>query len=184
MSCIHNPTLKQLCSEIRNVLADMLVHQSVHVAGSSSRSLLVHRRHGGSPRASPVIDLNEACEPVQNCDKPHFTCCNSSQVCQLSQPVSLISGLWGDGNRRAPWLQGPSRLQQVKEVSDGRWCCCRPKPGENACVLGCLEPSRAIWEEEDLMAASVGPESIGISFCAPFFCDILCVLAMCGSVFA
>ena len=161
MSCIHNPTLKKLCSKIRNVLADMLVHQSVHVAGSSSRSLLVHRRHGGSPRASPVIDLNEACEPVQNCDKPHFTCCNSSQVCQLSQPVSLISGLWGDGNRRAPWLQGPSRLQQVKEVSDGRWRCCRAKPGGNACVLGCPEPSRAIWEEEDLMAGSVGPESIG-----------------------
>ncbi|XP_066380744.1 uncharacterized protein [Miscanthus floridulus] len=37
-------------------------HQSVHAAGSSSRSQLVHRRHGGSPRASPVIDLNEACE--------------------------------------------------------------------------------------------------------------------------
>ncbi|XP_066397987.1 protein FIZZY-RELATED 2-like [Miscanthus floridulus] len=50
-------------STIRNVLADMLVHQSVHAAGSSSRSQLVHRRHGGSPRASPVIDLNEACEP-------------------------------------------------------------------------------------------------------------------------
>ncbi|XP_066379257.1 uncharacterized protein [Miscanthus floridulus] len=41
----------------------MLVHQSVHVAGSSSRSQLVYRRHGGSPRASPVIDLNKACEP-------------------------------------------------------------------------------------------------------------------------
>ncbi|CAD6233100.1 unnamed protein product [Miscanthus lutarioriparius] len=38
-------------------------HQSVHAVGGSSRSQLVHRRHGGSPRASPVIDLNEACEP-------------------------------------------------------------------------------------------------------------------------
>lgn len=38
-------------------------HQSVHAVGSSSRSQLMHRRHGGSPRASPVIDLNEACEP-------------------------------------------------------------------------------------------------------------------------
>jgi len=38
-------------------------HQSVRAAGSSSRSQLVQRTHGGSPRASPVIDLNEACEP-------------------------------------------------------------------------------------------------------------------------
>ncbi|KAJ1256168.1 hypothetical protein BS78_K077200 [Paspalum vaginatum] len=37
--------------------------QLVHAAGSSSRSQPLQRRQDGSPRASPVIDLNEACEP-------------------------------------------------------------------------------------------------------------------------
>jgi hypothetical protein len=39
-------------------------HRLVHAVGSSSRSLPVQRRQLGPPRAPPVIDLNEACEPV------------------------------------------------------------------------------------------------------------------------
>jgi hypothetical protein len=39
-------------------------HQSFPAIGSSSRSQPVHWRQDGSPRPSPVIDLNEACEPV------------------------------------------------------------------------------------------------------------------------
>jgi hypothetical protein len=38
-------------------------HWSVHAIGSSSRSQLVQWRQDDSPRASLVIDLNEACEP-------------------------------------------------------------------------------------------------------------------------
>ncbi|RLN05407.1 hypothetical protein C2845_PM13G08740 [Panicum miliaceum] len=38
-------------------------HRSVQAIGSSSRSQLVQWRQDDSPRASPVIDLNEACEP-------------------------------------------------------------------------------------------------------------------------
>lgn len=38
-------------------------HRSVHAIGSSRRSQPVQRRQDGSQRASPVIDLNEACEP-------------------------------------------------------------------------------------------------------------------------
>ncbi|XP_039816158.1 uncharacterized protein LOC120678833 isoform X1 [Panicum virgatum] len=38
-------------------------HRSIQAIGSSSRSQLVQWRQDDSPRASPVIDLNEACEP-------------------------------------------------------------------------------------------------------------------------
>ncbi|XP_062192446.1 uncharacterized protein LOC133895935 isoform X2 [Phragmites australis] len=37
-------------------------HPSVHAVGSSSKSQPVQPRQDGPPRASPVIDLNEACE--------------------------------------------------------------------------------------------------------------------------
>ncbi|GJN09775.1 hypothetical protein PR202_ga27810 [Eleusine coracana subsp. coracana] len=43
--------------------ADDVEHRPVPVVGSSSKSLPVQRRQLGPPRASPVIDLNEACEP-------------------------------------------------------------------------------------------------------------------------
>lgn len=37
---------------------------TVRAIGSSSKGPSAHRRLNAAPRASPVIDLNKACEPV------------------------------------------------------------------------------------------------------------------------
>ncbi|KAG2578196.1 hypothetical protein PVAP13_6NG178300 [Panicum virgatum] len=63
-------------------------HRSIQAIGSSSRSQLVQWRQDDSPRASPVIDLNEACEPVIFVIV-HFTSCNIHEFCYLDWFVSF-----------------------------------------------------------------------------------------------
>jgi hypothetical protein len=63
-------------------------HRSVHAIGSSSRSQLLQWRQDDSPRASLVIDLNEACEPVIFVIN-HFTSCNICEFCYLDWSVSF-----------------------------------------------------------------------------------------------
>ncbi|PVH36611.1 hypothetical protein PAHAL_6G121600 [Panicum hallii] len=58
---VRNPAMRPACRTA--AWANDAQHRSVHAIGSSSRSQLLQWRQDDSPRASLVIDLNEACEP-------------------------------------------------------------------------------------------------------------------------
>jgi len=60
---VRNPAMRPACCTAAAAWANDAHHRSVQAIGSSSRSQLVQWRRDDSPRPSPVIDLNEACEP-------------------------------------------------------------------------------------------------------------------------
>jgi len=60
---VRNPAMRPACCTAAAAWANDAHHRSVQAIGSSSRSQLVQWRQDDSPRPSPVIDLNEACEP-------------------------------------------------------------------------------------------------------------------------
>jgi len=85
---VRNPAMRPACCTAAVAWANDAHHQSVQAIGSSSRSQLVQWRQDDSPRASPVIDLNEACEPVIFVIV-HFTSCNIHEFCYLDWFVSF-----------------------------------------------------------------------------------------------
>lgn len=83
---VRNPAMRPACRTA--AWANDAQHRSVQAIGSSSRSQLVQWRQDDSPRASLVIDLNEACEPVIFVIN-HFTSCNICEFCYLDWSVSF-----------------------------------------------------------------------------------------------
>jgi len=85
---VRNPAMRPACCTAAAAWANDAHHRSVQAIGSSSRSQLVQWRQDDSPRPSPVIDLNEACELVIFVIN-HFTSGNIREFCYLDGFVSF-----------------------------------------------------------------------------------------------